>query len=234
MCYCVLDFGATRGATVLVGYARTSTKEQEAGFEAQKAELLKHGCEKIFEEQVSSFAARLELDRAIEFVRDGDTLMVTKLDRLARSLTHLQAIMAELERKKVALWILAMGLQTNTPTGKLLWRIVGSIAEFEREMMLERQIDGIAKAKREGKYLGQRPKAMIQAEQIVSLRQSGLGVIAIADQLGVHRTSVYRVLRRNDPRGDMAKCKAWLDREAKKGSRIVSVKADAVVRPARS
>ena len=81
---------------VLVEYARTSTKEQEAGFEAQKAELLKHGCEKIFEEQVSSFAARLELDRAIEFVRDGDTLMVTKLDRLARSLTHLQAIMAEL------------------------------------------------------------------------------------------------------------------------------------------
>ena len=160
--------------------------------------------------------------------------MVTKLDRLARSLTHLQAIMAELERKKVALWILAMGLQTNTPTGKLLWRIVGSIAEFEREMMLERQIDGIAKAKREGKYLGQRPKAMIQAEQIVSLRQSGLGVIAIADQLGVHRTSVYRVLRRNDPRGDIAKCRAWLDREAKKRSRIVSVKADAVVRPARS
>ena len=234
MSYYVLHCGATRGAAVLVGYARTSTKEQEAGFEAQKAELSKHGCEKIFEEQVSSFAARLELDRAIEFVRDGDTLMVTKLDRLARSLTHLQAIMAELERKKVALWILAMGLQTNTPTGKLLWRIVGSIAEFEREMMLERQIDGIAKAKREGKYLGQRPKAMIQAEQIVSLRQSGLGVIAIADQLGVHRTSVYRVLRRNDPRGDIAKCKAWLDREAKKGSRIVSVKADAVVRSDRA
>ena len=75
---------------------------------------------------------------------------------------------------------------------------------------------------------------MIQAEQIVSLRQSGLGVIAIADQLGVHRTSVYRVLRRNDPRGDMAKCKAWLDREAKKRSRIVSVKADADVRSARA
>ena len=101
---------------MLVGYARTSTKEQEAGFEAQKAELSKHGCEKIFEEQVSSFAARLELDRAIEFVRDGDTLMVTKLDRLARSLTHLQAIMAELERKKVALWILAMdSRQTPRP-----------------------------------------------------------------------------------------------------------------------
>jgi IS30 family transposase len=68
----------------------------------------------------------------------------------------------------------------------------------------------------------------------VSLRQSGLGVNAIADQLGVHRTYVYRVLRRNDPAGDRAKCKAWLDREAKKGSRIVSVKADAVVRPDRA
>ena len=127
-----------------------------------------------------------------------------------------------------------MGLQTNTPTGKLLWRIVGSIAEFEREMMLERQIDGIAKAKRDGKYLGQRPNAMIQAERIVSLRQSGLGINAIADQLGVHRTSVYRVLRRTTWPGDRAKCKAWLDREVRKGSRIISVKADAVVISARS
>lgn len=199
-----------------VGYARTSTKEQLAGFDAQVAELRSKGCEKIFMEQVSSIAERKELTDAIEFVREGDTLVVTKLDRLARSLAHLQEIQAVLERKKVGLWILAMGMQTNTPTGRLLWQIVGSIAEFERAIMLDRQKDGIAAAKEAGKFLGQKPTARMRAVEIAKLRSAGMSVDDISRELGLHRTSVYRVIRSGDPEVTVKSCEKWLAREGRK------------------
>ena len=137
---------------MLVGYARISTADQVAGLGAQIAELSKLSVEKIFTEQVSAVGERKALADALEFCREGDVFMVTKLDRLARSVIHLAQVVYRLERKKVALRILNLNLDTTTSTGKLLVNLLGSIAAFEREIMLERQRDGIAAAKAKGKY----------------------------------------------------------------------------------
>ncbi len=106
---------------------------------------------------MSSVAARPELEAALDFVREGDVFVVTKLDRLARSVANLLEIVARLERKGVTLRILNLGLDTSTPTGKLMLTVMGGVAEFERSMMLERQREGIAKAKGEGRYKGASP-----------------------------------------------------------------------------
>ena len=177
---------------MLVGYARTSTIEQSAGLYDQVERLNATGCEKLFTEQTSSVGQRQELLRAIEFVREGDVLIVTRLDRLARSVAHLCDLVKSLEAKKVALRILDMGLDTATPTGRLMLNLLGSIAQFEREVMLERQRVGIAKAKSEGKYKGRKPTAQLKASEIVRLRAAGISPSIIARQLGISRASVYR------------------------------------------
>jgi DNA invertase Pin-like site-specific DNA recombinase len=136
---------------MIVGYARTSTVEQEAGLEAQKRDLNAAGCTKIYSEQLSSVdASRPQLGAALEFVREGDTFIVTKLDRLARSVASFVKIADEPERKKVALKILDRGLDSSTAAGRMTINIFASVAQFEREIMLERQREGIAKAKAEG------------------------------------------------------------------------------------
>ena len=139
---------------MLVGYARTSTTHQNAGLEEQIERLKKEGCEKIFFEQVSSVYQRDELQKAIDFVRSGDVFIVTKIDRLARTVSHLLDISKTLESKNVQLKILDFGLDTHTATGKMMLNVIGAVAEFEREMMLERQRFGIAKAKAEGRFRG--------------------------------------------------------------------------------
>lgn len=181
---------------MLVGYARTSTLDQKAGLDAQRNELGAAGCEKLFEEQVSSVdvAARTKLADALEFVREGDTLVVTRLDRLARSVPHLLEILAALSKKGAALRILAMGIDTATPTGKLMLTVLGGIAEFEREIMLERQREGIAKAKADGKYKGRKPTARARTKEVMELHEAGMGPTAIAEKLGIGRASVYRIL----------------------------------------
>jgi DNA invertase Pin-like site-specific DNA recombinase len=179
---------------MFVGYARTSTLEQVAGFEAQVAALTKAGCERLFREQVSSVAKRQALEDALGFVREGDTLVVTKLDRLARSVVHLGEIVATLDKRKVGLKILDLGLDTGTATGKLMLNVLGSVAEFERSMMLERQREGIARAKADGKYLGRAPTVGRQAVQIREMAREGLTKKAIAAALGVSERSIYRVL----------------------------------------
>src|SRR5688500_17080019 len=136
---------------MLIGYARTSTNDQKAGLEAQLAELGKINVERIFSEQVSAIGERKALEEEPDFCRDGDTLIVTKLDRLARSVMHLSQIVDRLQRRRVALRILNLNLDTSTPTGKLMVNLLGSIAAFEREIMLERQKDGIAAAKKLGR-----------------------------------------------------------------------------------
>jgi DNA invertase Pin-like site-specific DNA recombinase len=121
---------------MIVGYARTSTVDQIAGFEAQSKELSAAGCEKIFREQVSSVTVRLQLQSALDFVRDGDVFVVTKLDRLARSVGDLMAILQALERKHVAVRILNLGMDTQTPTGKLMLTVLGGVAhDAERAIM---------------------------------------------------------------------------------------------------
>lgn len=181
---------------MLIGYARTSTLDQKAGLEAQTRDLAEAGCSRIFQEEVSSvdLARREKLSEALSHARHGDTLVVTKLDRLARSVAHLMDLTAQLESRGVALRILSMGIDTATPTGKLMLTILGGVAEFEREIMLERQREGIAKAKAAGKYKGRKPTARAKAEQILSLRKEGIGGTEIAKRLGIGRASVYRVL----------------------------------------
>ena len=183
-------------ADMLVGYARTSTLDQKAGLEAQQRDLTASGCERIFTEQVSSVDAvrREQLLEALSFVRHGDTFIVTKLDRLARSVAHLMEILGQLEAKGVALRILSMGMDTNTPTGKLMLTILGGVAQFEREVMLERQREGIAKAKAEGKYKGRAPTARAKADEVLRLHKAGVGATEISKQLGIGRASVYRLL----------------------------------------
>lgn len=184
------------GFTMLIGYARTSTLEQVAGFDAQIKDLKAAGCsEKIFREQVSSVAERKELIAALDYLRDGDTLVVTKLDRLARSTRHLGEIVETIRNKGAEIKILNMNIDTKTPTGKLLLDLLGSVAEFERSMMLERQREGIAKAKSEGRYKGRKPTARAKADQVMELKAQGVGPTDIAKELGIGRASVYRILQ---------------------------------------
>ena len=179
----------------LVGYARTSTTDQKAGLEAQLRDLAGAGCVRVFQEEVSSVATvRPELERALDYVREGDTLVVTKLDRLARSVADLVAITKRLDDKGVALRILTLNLDTGTPTGKLMVNLLGSIAQFERELMLERQREGIAKAKEEGKFKGRAPTARKQEAEVRRLKSEGLTGDAIAAALGISRRSVFRIL----------------------------------------
>ncbi|ESY87800.1 DNA invertase [Mesorhizobium sp. LNHC220B00] len=179
----------------LVGYARTSTTDQKAGLEAQLRDLSAAGCTKVFREELSSVAdTRPQLEAALDWMREGDTLLVTKLDRLARSVADLVAITEALRAKGVGLRILAMNLDTTTPTGKLMLNLLGSIAEFERELMLERQRDGIAKAKAEGKYVGRQPTARRQAGGVLRLKAEGKSAGDIVAALGISRASVFRIL----------------------------------------
>ena len=167
---------------MIVGYARTSTTEQVAGFEAQERDLRAAGVERVFAEQISSVASRAELDAAIDFIRAGDVFVVTKIDRLARSVADLCNIVKRIEAKGAALRILAINLDTATPTGKLMLNMLGSVAQFEREMMLERQREGIAKAKGEGKYKGRKPTARAKTDDIRRLASEGATREAIATE----------------------------------------------------
>ena len=183
---------------MIIGYARTSTTDQKAGLEAQLRDLQAAQCERTFIEEVSSvdIAKRVQLDEALQFVREGDTLVVTKLDRLARSVAHLLSVVEIIEKKGVTLRVLDQAIDTGTPSGRLMLGILGSIAQFEREIMLERQREGIAKAKREGKYTGRKPTARVQAEEIKRLLDvEGLSAVEVAKRLGIGRSSVYRVVQ---------------------------------------
>lgn len=145
-------------------------------------------------EQTSSIGPGMAVEAALDYVREGDTLVVTKLDRLARSVVHLGQIITGLETKKVGLRVLDLGIDTNTPTGKLMLNVLGSVAQFEREMMLERQREGIAKAKAEKRYKGQTPTARAKADDIKALAAQGLPKREIAKRLGVGERSVFRIL----------------------------------------
>jgi DNA invertase Pin-like site-specific DNA recombinase len=177
-----------------IGYARSSTVDQQARYEAQIRALKAAGCDKIFAEKVSSVGQRAELEAALDYARAGDALVVTKLDRLARSVAHLVSIGERLDAKGVSLKVLEQAIDTSTPTGRLMFNMLGAIAQFERELMLERQREGVAKAKLEGKYKGRAPTARAKAGMVKQLRAAGVGPSEIARRLGIGRASVYRVL----------------------------------------
>ena len=144
-----------------IGYARTSTLDQKAGLDAQMRDLKSAGCEKVFSEQISSTKiARPKLAECLRFCREGDVLTVAKPDRLARNTAELLSIEADLTKRGIGLVILSMGgekLDTGKPTSKLMLTILAGVATWEREIMKERQLEGIAKAKAEGRYKGRPP-----------------------------------------------------------------------------
>lgn len=185
---------------MLVGYCRTSTTEQIAGLEAQQRALAATGCTcaKVYSEQTSSVGPRPQLEAALDFVREGDTLVITRLDRLARSTADLLNMVQRLEQKGVALRILDFGgsaVDTQSPSGKLMLTMFAALAQFEREIMICRQREGIAKAKAEGRYRGRAPTARKQLPQIHALRANGIAPAAIAHELNISRASVYRLLK---------------------------------------
>ncbi len=182
---------------MLIGYARTSQLHQRAGLEGQVADLEAVGCERLFVEQVSALAHRPELQNALDYAREGDTLVVKRMCRLARSTVEMLQIIAKLEAKGVGCRVLDFGggvLDTASASGRLLITVLAAVSEAERTMMLERQKIGIAKAKQEGRFKGRQPTARRKAPQVRELRQSGLGASEIALRLGMSRASVYRIL----------------------------------------
>ncbi len=181
---------------MIIGYFRTSTLDQTAGLEAQRRDLALAGVEKTFSEQTSAVAgSRPALEAALDWLREGDVLVVTKLDRLARSVADVCRIVECVERKGASLRVLAMNLDTSSPTSRLMLNVLSSVAQFEREIMLERQREGIAKAKGEGKYKGRSPTARAKSAQVLELAGQGQTREAIAKTLGIGVASVYRVLK---------------------------------------
>jgi len=181
---------------MLVDYACTSTAEQHAGLDAQLRDLQAAGCERAFSEQVSSVVERAQLAASLDFVRDGDTFMVTKPNRLARSTANLLGTVTHLKAKGAGLVVLSMGgqrIDSRTATGKLMLTMLAAVATFERDLMLERQRERIAKAKAGGAYKGRAPTAHRQADDVLALNADGVRPTEVAMRLGIGRASVYRI-----------------------------------------
>ena len=176
----------------IYGYARVSTADQDCAI--QIAALEAAGCTTIRSEKRSgsTVKGRGELATVLDFLASGDTLVVTRIDRLARSIGDLQDIVRALKAKNVALRATEQPIDTTTAAGKAFLDMLGVFAEFETNLRKERQAEGIAKAKAEGKYRGRPPT--IGSEEVRRLKAAGLGATAIAVKLRIGRASVYRLL----------------------------------------
>ena len=180
-----------------VGYCRVSTRHQDLSL--QKDKLLKAGCEKIFEEKISgaSRKGRVELENVLDFVREGDVLIVTRLDRLARSLHDLTNITKRLENQDVGLIVTDQAIDTTSPAGRLLFHMIGAIAEFERDLITERTSEGRARAKDQGVKFGRKNK--LSEEQIASLREEakvpGVNKSELMRKYGIGKSTFYRIMK---------------------------------------
>jgi len=173
------------------GYARVSTIDQDLS--VQEADLRAAGCEIIRAEKVTgtSMASRNELKTLLEFLRPGDQLVVTRIDRLARSLSDLQTIVDMLRDRQVSLKATQQPIDTSSPAGRAFLGMLGVFAEFETNLRRERQLEGIERAKQEGKYKGRQPT--IDSDAVKALIAQGIGASEIARTLGIGRASVYRL-----------------------------------------
>src|ERR671910_741984 len=180
----------------IIGYSRVSTTDQDLTL--QREALTAAGCTVIREEKVSgtSTAGRAELATILDFIGKGDVLMVTRIDRLARSIGDLQDIVRTLKAKGAALKATEQPIHTSTAAGKAFLDMLGVFAEFETNLRRERQLEGIERAKAEGVYRG--GKRRIDREAVWNLRKAGKGPTEISQALGISRMHVYRIL--NDPR----------------------------------
>jgi DNA invertase Pin-like site-specific DNA recombinase len=181
----------------LVGYARVSSIGQSLEVQLDKLK----DCKKIFQEKKSAAAAgkRPPLEACLEYVREDDTLVVTRLDRLARSTLHLCQIADELKRKGVELRVLDQNIDTADATGRLLFNMLGAIAQFETEIRAERQLDGITKARKKGVRFGAQKKlSNDQAEELKRKREAGVLIKTLMKEYGLSKASVYRYLEKSD------------------------------------
>ena len=176
----------------IVGYARVSTQEQELTVQLELLQAIP--CDRIFQEKASGAKVdRPHLTAMLDYVRQGDTVVVCKLDRIARSTKHLLEIVEYLDSKSVAFRVLNINLDTGTPTGKLMLTMLGAIATFEREMMLERQREGIRIAKGQGAYKGRKPTALAKTPRVLELLGQGRTKQSVAEEVGIGVASVYRI-----------------------------------------
>lgn len=179
---------------VLVGYARVSTRDQELGLQIEQLE--KYGCTKIFtEKQSGAKSDREELQKALEYLRPGDKLVVYKIDRLARSTFDLHKIVRELSTRDISIVFIKEQIDFSTPAGKLMFTMLGAIAEFERDLINERTAEGRARAIAQGKHMGRKGQNEKQVKQAVNLfldrQENGLSVNDISKMTGVPRSTIY-------------------------------------------
>ena len=177
-----------------ISYIRVSSSSQS--LDVQREAVQNYGATKIFEEKVSgtSTQGRDQLKECLEFVREGDELVITRIDRLARSVLDLQTIVKQLNEKGVTLTATEQPIDTKTASGKCFLDMLGVFSEFETNLRRERQLEGIRNAKEKGVYKGR--KQNIDVEQIKKLKEEGYGATQIARELNIHRDSVYRLLKK--------------------------------------
>ena len=176
---------------MLIGYARVSTNEQN--LDLQLDALTKAGCERIFQEHLSgSKSDRPELQQAFDFLREGDTLVCWRLDRIGRSLKHLIQISEDLKAKNIGLKSLTEGLDTTTSGGKLIFHIFGALAEFERDVIRERTLAGLASARARGRMGGRpgAPQSKIDAARILA-DTTNKTIKEICETVGISRRTYY-------------------------------------------
>lgn len=180
----------------VIGYGRVSTQDQS--LEIQLEALGKAGCTRLFSEKVSGTTkkGREQLALCLDYVREGDTLVVTRIDRLARSMRDLQNVAHDLKERGINLIVTEQNVDTSTSAGRAFFNMLGVFAEFETDLRKERQKEGIAKAKKEGKYKGRKPTVSIKSNEVMGLVADGVAKAEIARQLGMSRQSVYRIIKK--------------------------------------
>ena len=198
----MLQFKAKDNIMAIIGYGRVSTRDQS--LEVQLEALNKAGCRKVFSEKVSGTTkqGREQLALCLDYVRDGDTLVITRIDRLARSMRDLQNVAYDLKERGVNLIVTEQNVDTSTSAGRAFFNMLGVFAEFETDLRKERQAEGIAKAKKAGKYKGRKPTVSIKSNEVLSLIEKGVGKAEIARQLEMSRQSVYRIIKKAKEAGN--------------------------------
>lgn len=177
----------------LIGYARVSTDDQDCAIQVEKLNAI--GCQKVYKDQkTGTIVEREQLKQCLDYLREGDVLAFTRVDRLGRSLKDLITIADDLREQGISLFILQQNLNTATPMGQLFYSMLGIISEFEYHLKRERQLEGIAKAKASGKYKGRKPLSYDMVTEVRALKASGVSPTQIAQQLNIGRTTVYKYL----------------------------------------
>ena len=178
-----------------VGYARVSSTDQDHSIQIDALE--KSGCKKIFAEKKSGVSKndRQAFHECLEYLREGDTLVVTRIDRLTRSIRDLQNLLHEFKEKKIHLKAVEQPVDTASASGKFFLDILGVFAEFETNLRHERQLEGVERAKQAGKYKGRQPTARAKSTEVICLMNQGLTRMEIAQQLDIGVASVYRILK---------------------------------------